>query len=95
MFGLTGASQLSANMVTFTNFPQPVAETVLTQALNGVVAGVVTGYPAITGYSENALTWLSGGNPWGIRVPSNNIKVITPRGLWDVLRVGGDERSGV
>ena len=23
------------------------------------------------------------------------IKVITPRGLWDVLRVGGDERSGV
>jgi predicted nucleic acid-binding protein len=23
------------------------------------------------------------------------IKVITPRGLWDVLRVGGDETSGV
>ena len=68
-------------VVSFTNFPQSLARKALQDALTD--GYVVAGYGAITSYSQKALNWLQGGNPYGITVTTN---IPTENsGAWEAL----------
>ena len=72
---------LSPQSYSFVDFPKPQARTALQQALTG--GSVVPGYPAITGYSQQALNWLQGANPYGTTVTANIPQLNS--GAWEAL----------
>lgn len=85
-FGLTVA-QLPTTMVTFSHFLPPAIQTSFSEALSGVPTNTIAAlgnYPTIAGWGSLTKAWLSGGNPWGIVVPTANLP-LPNTGAWEAL----------